>query len=437
MVLEEATSSQEPAIFSEALPSSDIDPYSSSTTDTLSTRSSSLLRLEQSGPDGQPQYVNLNNLPRPFSVFEWQASNEARARAIRSVCTYANHVLQRPLKQEEADAFAFHFAKGARVASFGSPIGISIAWLWAGSPKAMKDFRFPIWRPMKEGTRYSPDRLGPLRGAQARMGWHFLRFSAYGFIGSILGSLFFASYGVTLHAAGRATDPRLEEYMQVAKSKDHRLQAARAMRESSAAAPGRAEGESFDMAKQRRSVQQQQEAWKGRQSGKKKANDDDMSPTSGAFAEEFMSAGSDSGLMSDAQTSAQQNRVEEASTALDMSASIYEAQSRSSVQSTSAQQSRQQPTKTSGSSWERLRQGAMSEDTNSASTPRSQKLGAFQPRRSFQSRSESKAEDNFGYSQSDENRQLARSEAQKDFDARIERERQGQNFEENGRENDR
>jgi hypothetical protein len=41
--------------------------------------------------------------------------------------------------------------------------------------------------------------------------------------------------------------------------------------------------------------------------------------------------------------------------------------------------------------------------------------------------------DSYSFSNSDEERQLAKTEAQKEFDARIERERQGRDFDDRGR----
>lgn len=427
MVLEEATSGQEPAAFSESQPTSDIDPYSSSNPQYITGQPSSYFRLEQPGTS-EPIHVNLNDLPKPFTFLFHAQHSRNLANGIQATCTYASKVLQRPLKQEEADAFAFHWAKSMRTASYGTPVGSAAGVAYA---YRFSDYRFPFWRPMKEGSRYSPDKFGALRGPAARAMWSSLRFSAYAFVGLTIGQLFFASYALTLHTAGRALDPRLKEFSDALQQRQKEgINRAREMQR-----PGEApqQGETMEMARQRRIAQaQQQRSQQGQRqqsekapSGRKK-DDDDMSPTGGAFDEDFMvGSQGDTGLMSDGQSRQQQEtyRYDGNASSFDVGSSTPDARSTASEAASprsqpSSQQS-SQPRQSGGSAWERLRQNALS--GNPA------KPTGSQSRRQTGS-SAGGSGDDFTFSRGEEDKQLARAEAQKEFDARIEKERKGQDF---------
>lgn len=316
------------------------------------------------------------------------------------------------------------------MASYGTPVGVSAAMLWAWR---YTDYRFPFWKPMKEGSGYSPDKLGPLRGPTARAAWQVLRFNAYGFVGMALGQLFFASYALTVHAAGRAMDPRLKEFTEALKQRQSEgltMARAREMAREGGEAPR--QGETFEMARQRRAAaQQQREEWrKQRERGRKQSSgDDDMSPTGGSFAEDFMDTGSDTGLMSDGQSREQQYRAENATSTFGLS-NERATESRSSAMADGSpqppqQQSQPSPPKQAGSAWERLRQTAMS---GNPANPPPNSPGSSTSVRSTPSATATKSDDSFSFSQTEEDKQLARSEAQKEFDARIEREREGRNF---------
>jgi hypothetical protein len=80
----------------------------------------------------------------------------------------------------------------------------------------------------------------------------------------------------------------------------------------------------------------------------------------------------------------------------------------------------------SGSTWDRIRQ----ESASSKGSPRQSPTNTPQIRREQQEGST--LGDSFSFASSDEERQLAKTEAQKEFDARVERERQGGDFAETG-----
>lgn len=432
MVLEEATSPQEPATYSENAPTSDLDPYATNTTQELSGRPSSYIRIDQPG-NNPPLYVNAANLPQPIAVFFKQRRAQEIERDIKEVCQYVGRAVQRPLRQEEADALAYHHARSVRIASYGSPLGAAVATLWA---YRQTNFRFPGWSPMATG-RFSPDSLGPLKGQLARTTWTIARYNAYGFVGIIFGSMFTTSYAISSSMANRAMDPRLKDFMEALKAK-----ASGKTVERRSQSEGRMEGETFEMARQRKAVSQQQqrvqqqpqqdESWQQKRRSPKQGSDD-MSPTSGGFEDDFMDAGNDTGLMSDGRANAQQQRAENATSTYDMSApssSSSSPQSRPQNANASAQSKQGSSTSnTGGSVWERLRQNAMSGNTPPPNSPSSPSARA-QPSRAPIQNSQPSGSDSFSFSRSEEESQLARSEAQKEFDKRVEQEREGHDFSE-------
>lgn len=425
MVLEEAASAQEPSSdFIETVPSSDIDPYAGSSPTYIEGREPSYVQVSPG------VFVNLNNLPHIFQWFGQPQHPKAVVEAIKGQCKAAQDMLQRPLRQEEADALAFHMAKAVRIGGFGSTIGMPLGAVQA--LRTRKDWRFPGWTPFKEGGRFSPDRFGPLRGQLARSCWHVARYTAYFTVGALVGQVFFSSYALSLSMAGRATDPRLKDFTQTLQQRmkdGHGLEAGRRPPDTS---DGPRRDETYEMARQRRNAQ---EAYRSRQRpGQQSAKAvDDMSPTGGAFEQDFTGRADEGGLMDDGQIQEQQYRPSpETNTATAPEMNRVSSQSRSSGSNESS-------SKASGSAWDRLRQTAMSSSPSSSSSQRSSTSPSTSTRQrpSRESlpegaRNSQLESDSFSFSRRDEDRQLAKSEAQREFDARIEREREGRDFSERG-----
>lgn len=432
MVLEEANSDQEPSpSFSEPQPTSDIDPYASgnSNPNYTTTTDSNYIRLQQ--PNAAPIYINLANTPGGI-----QKGREAQihhhhalSRELQAMADRVNPIIKRPITQQEAEAYLHYSAKTRQIASWGPTVGISIAAIQAYRT-TNKGFRFPFWSPMKEGSRLSLDKFGPLRGQMARLTWHTTRLSVWFIAGNLLGGLLFATYGISQAMAGRSMDPRLRDIKEamLTLAKERRTQSVpKQQNEGEGAKPG----ETYEMARQRRSVQKQVPVQRSKQ------QDDDMSPTGGAFQEDIRQSEADTGLMDDGQVrSYEYNRHQEQvradaeanynNTSRPPTQQQQQPQRGASRPSASPSQSEQSQSKSSGSSWDRLRHDAMSSNQNQPSNQRSAR-----PAPSAQSASS--GDESFNFSRSDEDGQLAKSEAQKDFDARIERERAGKDFNDSNR----
>ncbi|KAJ9623085.1 hypothetical protein H2203_006018 [Taxawa tesnikishii (nom. ined.)] len=437
MVLEGATASAEG--FVEDAPSSDVDPYASdSPYPTASSPGVSSPAASGRTPGGAPytQEVDLdvNKLPKPFRFLgAGPGLNQSTIRAIRDQCQFAANLLQRPLRQEEVDSLGYHFARGMRVASYGAPVGVSAGLLYAYATRSK--WRFPFYT-AKEGTAFNPNKVLSLEGPRARAIWHILRFQSYGFIGFILGGIFFSSYAVSINAAGKATDPRLKDFNQALNQR---------MKEGARAPPLRPPmGQRSSVDTQEGRMDQQVERVRrdlqNRPRGQRQ-DDDDMSPTSGTFANDYPDASSDTGLMSDAQMRSQEQRQQaDARTSPAQNRENTFRMDKVTTQPRNFDSDDASPTAGStspgksypaGSAWERVRrEAAVGQQPSKGSTG-----NAWAGNRGVQQeqREGSTLGDSFSFSETEEERQLAKTEAQKDFDARVERERQGGDFNEEKR----
>lgn len=414
MVLQDASTPQED-FSSDRPPSSDVDQYGDQNPPFTSTRQPSFAPVAKDG-DQQRIYVNIANLPRPFSMTGTVGHPQVLVDSIQDSCRFLTQVLQRPPKQDEADAFAFHAAKTYRIASFGSPIGMALASVQFY--RTRDTMRFPGWSPFKdqEGT-LSKDRLGPLRGQMARYGWHTLRLGSYWLLGSVVGAVFFGSYAVSVSLAGRATDPRLREFSEKLRQLQRDGQSVQAIRKQDTEST--TQQETFEQRRQRRSVQAS-----GRERAQAQSSYDDASPTGGAFNTE-LAAASDTEMMTDDQMRSHETRQrpDPRSSSTENAPNSFDMHKAAPQQPKNAQQASGSSSTGGGSAWERLRQQAGQTSGSSQSSrqsPTSSTKG--------EQREGSTMGDSFSFSESDEERQLARSEAQRDFDARMDREREGKDF---------
>ncbi|KAH9845386.1 hypothetical protein Tdes44962_MAKER06671 [Teratosphaeria destructans] len=429
MVLDNATTSE--SSFSEPQPSSDIDPYSTSSSTVADShypnrpgRSVQVSRTSyrEGRQVAEPIYINLNDLPRPFAIRASRQQPKLLADAIGMQCQSAAAVLQRPMSQEEANALAFHLAKSLRIASYGPPIGfaVGVAMMW----RTRKSMRFPFYAPFTEGSRWSKDRLGPLRGRHARYMWHGMRLTGYCVVSMILSQIFFASYAFTTATAGRGLDPRLQELTRALqqRAKDGRSrERGEGIGKVGNQESGPKSGETYEMARQR--VQAQNMMRRSRQGD---LAGHDASPTGGAFSDEYMNQGEQPGFMSEQEV---RQQVDSGSTWSDEAwkSSQSDVAARRQAHDDASPQA---PSKPAGGAWERLRSQAMS---GRPDIPRRQSRGLAPPdsagdRWLGTDREAASGTDSFNFSSSKEERQSAKSEAQRDFDRRLEQERAGKVF---------
>ncbi|KAM0717239.1 hypothetical protein Q7P37_007091 [Cladosporium fusiforme] len=366
MVLEEATRSAE-AVPSDTPPSDDVDRYAERSSPAYaSTREPSFASVARDGAQGRV-FVNLANLPKPFSPFGERPHPPIIVESIQDSCRFAQQVLQRPPTQEEADAFAYHAAKTYRVASFGSPLGMSLASLQFFRTRST--FRFPGWSPFKESSNLSnwnKDKLGPLTGTTARMGWHSLRLMSYWLLGSVVGAVFLGSYAVSLSLAGRAMDPRLKEFTEKLKQLQQDGVSIQSIRRQQDV-EGTTQEETFEQRRQRRAVQgmsresQHSSSEQSRTSGQSNVQSrewDDASPTGGAFDNDYSDPLSDTGVLSDDKPQYGQQDDAWSKPAAQRASTESRATPQRSTEYAQGANQGDAATQQTGSAWDRLRQQA-------------------------------------------------------------------------------
>lgn len=409
-------------------------------------------------PQGKNVYrIDFSKLPSPFLMSQLGAKKgEMMSKAIGDNLIYAQSILDRPLRQDEVDAISYHLAKSVAITSYGLPAGIVIGSAYAY--RGMRDWTFPFWKP-KEGSRFNPDRFGPLRGRLAQASWHGVRFNLYMFVSAIACTLFATTYATTVNAVATGTDRRLHDYIHAARAKQAEKAGQTIQRPVGQRNPISSQEGMMDRQAQGAARRLGMETQYSRQDVQRKPSDyyDDASPTGGAWLRDNDDASTDTGLLSDQQmqqrdTRQQPDAPDGPSVGQDNRANTFSMrkvthqpdafdgsdQAFSATDTSPSSTDNNPPSSGSGSAWERIRQNAAAGGPKQSAratqwpgpSPSSQQTQASIKRE--QSDGATLA-DSFSFSESDEERQLAKAEAQNDFDARVERERHGGDFSESAR----
>ncbi|KAF2495807.1 hypothetical protein BU16DRAFT_617345 [Lophium mytilinum] len=396
MVLQDATGPpNNGSLVDDPFPSDGGDPYSTASASTSS--------------------VDFSSLPRPVPIFGGFVgySNRRIQAQTQEAVKQAERVMNRPMTYEEATALSYIWAKKMSIASYGAALGASGAIYQAYRTRAT--FRYPFWTPNPE--KFNPNEFFFVKGALARRLFHTTRVIPYFILGRIVGGFFGESWG-TFYAI---TQTRADAVLQP-------LQEAMVQRASQARGPPRqpAPGQSSPEDGRAWPKQPSRPTQLPTPAQKSTANDDDMSPTAGndTWSNSFDSSSD----LSD--TSARQPRTPNAAPgneafdrpakAPDRTVSRDEASPSSGMFPGEAEQEKA----STGSSWERIRRSSASQ--TSSPPPTSRPLQETQ-------RQGSTLGDSFSFSSTDEERQLAKTEAQREFDARVERERRGDDFADQGK----
>ncbi|KAI4140114.1 MAG: hypothetical protein L6R39_005942 [Caloplaca ligustica] len=387
------------------------------------------------GFDPQPSIESMNidrsKFPKPLPVlgalFGFTASYMSKMAAER--LQYHSKLLGRTLSKPESEALLYHTYKSAAIASYGNPIAFGAGFWRAYNTR--DTYRFPLVGSLKtEDGFWNGERIrlmgrDIIQGSNARMGVHILRGTFYGFLSYTIGTLFVSSYCTTVAAVGELRDPRLRDLQQEKRTKKIEQMgdsgAARQLKEIM----GQAQTNGVDLRKR---------------PGDGIGAQDDATPSTGT--EDYGGdmerlGGTNTGIMSDGQMRRQEKRQQapprQSPTESRASTSRLEKVERQPTvfgddfddASPTAQNSADDSQR--GNAWDRIRKQARKQASGTKSGGR----GWDAIRKEQQEGST--AGDSFTFSSADEERQLAQDEAQKEFDARVERERQGGNFNENKR----
>lgn len=183
-------------------PSSSPDPY-----DTNDTPNGDTTIIERN--------LDLSKLPRPFFLGRPFGYNEKfLLTRLRNALRGFVQLVNRTPTEEEFNAFAYHQAKMTRILSFGAPAGIASGFWRAYETRA--EFKWPFRKPNPNDPEiWSTVRINGqnvLNGQAARLFWQSLRWSAYGGLGYVIVGTFFTSYALVTGSVGTLQDPRLADY---------------------------------------------------------------------------------------------------------------------------------------------------------------------------------------------------------------------------------
>jgi hypothetical protein len=364
--------------------------------------------------------LHLQSMPGPLPIlgpfFGFTRSRMAKACSLRIL--NVGEVIDRDLTWEEADAVCYHTCKELQITSAGPPIGAMIgtwrAWATADS------WRLPMWS-VKENFNPEvvalPNGKTLLQGQMAKSFWRTLRYSLYAGNSALVGFVLCASYATSVAAVGMNQDPRLkscsDELAQTVKEK--RAEFERMAQESR---PARRQDGILSKVGTRQGEHQHSHV-PAHETGRPVS--DDASPTGGEFAKESTfemeaspesrpnasSAGSSAASYGQ-MPSRQQSQMPQQPQEPPAMGGFYDVYDDASPTAPQQPQATRAPAPTGGSAWDRIRRG-----------------GTHVP--SPASRSADHAPSN-PQAVSD-----PRSQAQREFDEGIEKERRGGEFAPRGR----
>lgn len=356
--------------------------------------------------------IDLRQLPRPLPILgPLTGFGEATLvdRFTRNIAQLSGAV-NRPLTAAECQSVAYYAAKANAIASYGFPVGAAGGLYREYKTRAA--FKFPFFAPDME--TFNSQKLGPLTGLRAEMGWHFLRRMSYGFFGGAVGTVIVGTYAAATAAAGQRVDPRMADIVEALKGM------------TPTELRNKARGGSRQQEANREQVQTQR-----RDEGAYGFAHDDTSPT-----------GSDTGVLEDGQMRAREVRQQgfargEAQSGprpgtFAMETAGSQPLDFDDASPTAGNEPLASQMPVGGNAWERLRRENTASQGARGSRPNASQMGsnAWADRRGASVVEEQKrgstVGDSFSFSRSDEERALAKQEAQREFDARVERERSGQ-----------
>ncbi|KAM0129576.1 hypothetical protein ACHAO1_008435 [Botrytis cinerea] len=412
MVLENSSSKEANGSF-DSVPTSDSDPYASSE------------RGQGQAAGIQTYRIDGSKLPRPLPLFGplFGFNDAFLTKIINARIQNTSKITQRPLRQEEIDALAFHTAKILRINSFAPVAGLS-----AGIYRAVQTaptFRFPFYQPNLEvfnSSVFPHAKMPYIKGPPALIAWHAFRGLCYAYIGTTVSKLLFGGYAASVGAVGQMGDTRLKDVVK-ATSEEVARQQKNLPSPAGIPRPPMKPGQGQPQP-QTRNTQ----------------GYDDASPTGDAqWSEEDNAPGS-------AQTTPQafpqtkswpqrkpvpaQAPAQEEEKPFD----LFDDASPTNGQGMDTEPTTPQYSRQTGSAWDRIRRGEKptSNSTTTSSQPPRSGWATVQNKTPKASSDGTSSADSFAFSKTEEERNLAQVEAQKEFDARVEKERRGGDFSSGG-----
>jgi hypothetical protein len=353
-------------------------------------------------------------LPRPFIGARILGLNDAKvASSVDQAIISAQKTLGRPPTEEEASALAYWAAKHLSLFSYGPVAGFAGGMIQAY--RTAPQFKFPFVKPNPDTFNpkvFPSARLAWVTGVEAIPFWHVARVSAYSTVGMLVGTMFFGIYSSSVATVGMVADERLKDFLAHVKSQ---------AQNASGPAPGRSRQPAPPV---RRGNQTRPE---------EQATGDDASPSSDSYwgtsnEESPLNGGllgadtaRESQVPAQRPVGAAPRRSAQPAPAAEKESSYFDDASPTGGVGVTDEMS------SGGSAWERLRQQGLS---NGGAQQGSSSQSSRQPRADASAQNGwGNGADTANGAQASEGRQMsAREVAQREFDAQIERERQGGSF---------
>ncbi|KAH8598796.1 hypothetical protein B0O99DRAFT_614188 [Bisporella sp. PMI_857] len=373
----------------ENAPASDSDPYSSSDAAGASIHYT----------------IDTSQLPRPLFY------NRSRFdRAFTEICQQKlqsySKIIGRRLTLEEVNAEAFWAARQLQITSYGGPVGIAYA-LWKVN-SSRSTFQYPFFKPdleeFKPGASIPKFTPHSIRGNKWTIPLlHSTRLGAYGLFSGLFAYVFFAGYATSIATVGEYHDPRLQDIIKTVMRKAQLMRNPHSIQndtEADSTAGGSTSEYNGESSEQIKSIPKYQ---------------------GGAFEQSAQK-----------QTSSRQHQIPREdyedlaqSDNPSFNLGLGERDDIASVPPAPLPT----PKQMQGSAWDRVRSGAMASPDKQETRPREHSGSAWLRLQNNSGRKDdtSSAQDNLSFSKSEE-QSLAKEEAQKDFDAMVDRERRGEEF---------
>ena len=336
--------------------------------------------------------------------------------------------VNRPLFPDERAAIAYHTAKGYSIASWGPPTGCLMGLKRAYSTR--HEFRHPFAGTLKssggwfDGERVRIMGRELMRGSSARFFVHLLRSVNYGLVGAGFASFFSTSYASSVAVIGELQDPRLKDVMIALKSNIKKQQEERQHRGDTKREEGTAEDdrdEAGSLVSRGRAGYTDYNGTVGRDEVEVARPDrvqmNSLTPSRNTVEGQinsFTESGNEFGPVEREHKKLTNNEDE---FSFLESEPKYPADNQEEIPPSKSGR----PQEPNGSTWERLRREAISGSDNSST--KAMELG-----RVAAQTQQTSTESDFTFSSSEQERSLAREEAQRDFDERVEQERAGGDF---------
>lgn len=339
----------------------------------------------------------------------------------------AENMAGRPLTQTEAEGFALHTGKRMRYNFMGTVVGFGVGYgIAARTWKTMK-FPFVKAKPIESYNYFPARRLAILSGSYARLMWQITRANIYAGISLIFAQTLLGSMGDSVMAVGLYRDTRTQEVVKAMKGNFDRIRMNRS--QPGQGPPQRQQPAGHDQ-------DPQNSDFYGNDGGTMQNFQGKSTDYSGD--QTFSDSASDTGVLDDSAMKRQERRREArrpeynlppqtASGSGRKSGSDFFFDDASPTVGNDPDMGASGPYRSSGSTWDKIRKGGRpqpqdmpqpQQQEGTAQPARQTNEWRRQPGQNFENKG-----DSFSFSRSDEERQLARSQAQKEFDAMLERER--------------